>query len=327
MNGDHAKGIISEEIAVIACLMRGEEVARPVPGMNLNWDLLAKIDGAWRTIQVKSARKSETKGFSVECARTVKRKEGTDRQRRENYKDGDFDLLMAVYTPSGRVWRLPFSSLGGRMSAPLKDQFILHPGAGIEIEAREEPILPLPMLEVPYFKQVITGRKKSAMRKMALELDLTSGRPGYVSEPSWEMLLLFRDGYSFEAISARYEIHPITVRERLVVAIRAIELYGEDRNKLLWEEFLRNLRDEFGEGEFTTETLMEKAKEGKIGATVPGLGKLAVFGSRYKVGAMLHQLSDREVRFGREGFGVRRTQARNKSSAGVLARWQVVRDL
>jgi len=94
MTDPHISGKYSELMATAAFIADGRQVALPY-GNQKDWDLLVQETGReWLRVQVKTAALISQGGAAVV-------------NMHRTYSVDDVDLLVAVYPPTGTMWKIP----------------------------------------------------------------------------------------------------------------------------------------------------------------------------------------------------------------------------
>jgi hypothetical protein len=106
MNLQHRTGAAAELFTAYRLTELGHSVYFPTLTQS-KCDLVVEIDGGFKKVQVKKATKSEARGHQFIQVRLG----GCGRQE---YVDGDFDLLAMVYEE--RLWLFPWEFVKGNKS-------------------------------------------------------------------------------------------------------------------------------------------------------------------------------------------------------------------
>lgn len=115
--GDACEILVLEKLS-----LSGIEMAIPF-GNQRGWDILAKMDGTWYELQVKSVHLRNSGSLEVDCIRSGDPR-SKNRANNRKYEDGSFDWLIAVHLSTKRLWKIPFSVVAGRRSLVLTDMYL-----------------------------------------------------------------------------------------------------------------------------------------------------------------------------------------------------------
>lgn len=189
-------GNASEALALAAFQMDGIPVALPF-GCPERWDLVAKLDGRWQAVQVKTAHHGQTSGF-LWNARTTK--DST------SYTSDEIDLFVIVYPETGRMWKILIADADGKSSVPLTDEYLWKPGNITECAAPH----PDPAITIPYRPHKI---RKSYLRVLLEGHDLSGPCPESCRSPWWEAARLHVAGVGLWRMAREFKRDASTIEE------------------------------------------------------------------------------------------------------------------
>lgn len=190
-------GKISEALVLAAFAMDGIPVALPYGGHD-RWDLVARIDGRWQAIQVKTARSNKTVGFSWSAKTNAES---------PSYAEGEIDWFVIVYPETGRMWRIPIADAANKTSHPLEDRYLWKPGTVTVCEAPH----PQPSYVIPYSPY---RQRKSYLRRIMDGHDVLSMEcPPGISQDHWEAMRLHAQGMGLWKIARHFHRDASTVAE------------------------------------------------------------------------------------------------------------------
>lgn len=193
-------GNISEALVMAAFQMDGVKVAIPFGGHE-RYDLLAKIDGCWREVQIKAAQHGRCSGFcfSLKTSRNSKM-----------YLAGEVDLFVAVYPETGRMWKIPAADAVGKTGMGLSDRYLWKAGASAESGA----IHPEPINHIPYEPY----RPRKSYLRVLLEphaQKLEGECPEGVSQQTWEAARLHVNGMGLWKAARHFHRDATTIAESM----------------------------------------------------------------------------------------------------------------
>ncbi len=114
------KGKYAELLVLARLIKDGKTIAVPF-GNQSGWDVLVEGRDGWEKWQIKTAyRREGRKSIYVDCIRSGDPK---SKIRSRQYKQGDFDYLIAVSPETGEMWKFPFSQIVGRRCLILTEKY------------------------------------------------------------------------------------------------------------------------------------------------------------------------------------------------------------
>jgi hypothetical protein len=189
-------GNTSEALVLTAFQFDGVPVALPF-GCHERWDLVAKIEGRWKAVQVKTAHHNQTSGF----AWSAKTNQGS-----ESYTAEEIDLFVVVYPETGRMWRIPIADACGKITVSLDDKYLWKAGS---VDDCEYPH-PEPANAIPYRPYKI---RKSYLRVLLEGHDLTGECPQGIKPEAWAAAGLHVKGMGLWKIARHYRRDAATIAE------------------------------------------------------------------------------------------------------------------
>lgn len=221
------QGDSSEAFAAFCFACDGIEVARPISNA-LPYDLVAKIDGQWKTVQVKTVSRHSASRRPVASLSVGSSKKGT----RRKYTQADFDVLVAVDPIGMSAWLVQEEDIEfGKSTMVMSDKFtwkhcptLTH----IAVEKHTTPRrAPLTEEQRERLRAAQDPRKShhspSIWRQRLVSLLSTGVKPSTQSGDTASMLNEYAEGYGLVSIARRRNLHPSSVKERISRAILSME--------------------------------------------------------------------------------------------------------
>ncbi len=202
----NAIGKYSEMLAAAAFIAEGTQIALPY-GNQAKWDMLILPRGetAWKSVQVKTVPVLNDCSPYVVCY--------SHGRHKLPYVAGDVDLLVAVHPETGTMWIVPSDSFIGRNNVRLKDSYIW---CGSVNRAS------LNVIRKPSDRTALFEKRSQA--RSELRSRLPDRKPTWASDDTWAMVTSWCSGAGYEAISGRYGISGVSVKERVARALHHIGL-------------------------------------------------------------------------------------------------------